>query len=89
MDTPERIQWRAAKVMKGLDHLSYEEVLRELGLFSPQKMGLRGDLIDVCKYLKRGCKEDGPLLFSMLPSAKTGGNGNKLEHRRLLLITES
>ena len=34
MDILERVQQRAMKMLRGLDYLSYEEGLRELGLFS-------------------------------------------------------
>ena len=45
-------------MIQGMEHLSYENRLRELGLFSLEKRRLQGDLRVAFQCLKRVCKKE-------------------------------
>ncbi|GAB0186789.1 hypothetical protein GRJ2_001144200 [Grus japonensis] len=72
MELLERVQRRATKLIRGLEHLSCEDRLRELGLFSLEKRRLRGDLIAAFKYLKR---PTGKLVRDCLSGSVVTGQG--------------
>ena len=65
-------------MIRGLEHLSCEERLRELGLISLEKRRLWGDLIVVFQNLKRTYKQEGERVFIRVDSDRTRGNSFKL-----------
>ncbi|KFQ51705.1 hypothetical protein N334_04032, partial [Pelecanus crispus] len=85
MDLLEWVQRRATKMIQGLEHLSYEDRLRELGFFSLEKSRLWGDLLVAFRYLKGAYRKDGENLFSKACCDRTRNNGFKLKEDRFRL----
>jgi len=73
----------ATKMIRGMEHLSYEERVRELGLFSLQKRRLQGDLTAAFQYPKGAYKKDEEGLFTRARRDMTWGNGFKLKKSRV------
>lgn len=62
------------KMIRGLEHSSYNERMRELGLFILEKRRLQGNLIAIFQYLKRAYKQERVRLFMQVDSGRTRGN---------------
>ncbi|PKU43336.1 hypothetical protein llap_6358 [Limosa lapponica baueri] len=79
MDLLEWIQRRVTKITRGLEHLFYEDRLKELGLFSPEKRRLQGDPTAASQYLKGAYRRAGEGLFIRECSNRMRGNSFKLK----------
>ena len=75
-------------MIKGLEHLSYRDMPRELGLFSLEKRRLRGDLTAAFSAC-RGCRRAGEGLLGRGCRDRTRGGGFKLKEDRFRLDTQN
>jgi len=66
----------ATKMIRGLEHVSYVERLRQLGLFSPEKAPGRPH--SSLPVLEGAYKKDGEGLFTQACSDRTRGDGFEL-----------
>ena len=83
IDTLEKVQRRATKMMSGFENLPYEERLKQLNLTTLRTRRTRGDLIEVFKIFKGLDDLPKECFFQMRPVEKTRLRG----HRFMLKAT--
>ena len=82
IDLLERIQRRATKMIPTLRAQPYEERLKRLNLFTLEKRRLRGDMIQVFKYLKKFNNVDYSKFFELQTNSRTRNNGLPIQSSR-------
>ena len=78
IQTLERIQRRASKKVKGMQHLSYEERPRRLNLMKIEDRAIRGDLIETYKIMTGKLNVDPNHFFRRETDSRTRGHHLKL-----------
>ena len=74
-----RVQKRFTRMLPGMEGISYDERLEKLGLFSPERRRLKGDLIEVYKIMRGMDRVDSQKLFSRVEDSITRGHRFKVQ----------
>ncbi|KAJ7401628.1 hypothetical protein BTVI_93949 [Pitangus sulphuratus] len=85
MELLKQVQRRNKRLMRGLEHLLYQDRLRKLGLFSLEKRRMFGDLVATFQCLKRAYGEVGVGLFFRNCSDRTRSSGYQLKEGKFRL----
>jgi len=88
MDLLEWGQRMATKMIRGLEHLCYEDRSKELELFSLEKRRLRGDFVAAFRYLQGAYRKEGKNFFRKACCGRIKRNGFKLREGRFRLDTK-
>ena len=86
IDAIERVQRRATGFIPGLARLSYEERLKETGLYTLERRWLRGDMIEMFKIMKGEDKISAEELFNRVDSDWTRGHSLRVKKRRVKMV---
>ena len=86
IQTLEKVQQRATKLVRRLKNLPYEERLRRLKLYPLEQRKLRGDLIETFKILSGKERIDSAIFFRAASSINLRGNSKKLYKQRSRLM---
>ena len=78
LDSMERVQRRATRMIAECKGLSYEDRLKELGLISLETRQTRGDLIQVFKLIKGVDNVDYREFFQLANNSRTRGHSFKI-----------
>ena len=71
IDSTERVQRRATRLIPGLAGLSYEERLKETGLYTLERRRLRGDMMEMFKIMKGRDKISADEFFNRVDRDRT------------------
>ena len=86
VDAIERVQRRATGLIPGRARLSYEERLKETGLYTLERRWLQGDMIEMFKIMKGIDKISEDELFNRVDSDRTKGHTVRVKKRRVKTV---
>ena len=82
----ERVQRRATQLITGQARLSFEERLKETGLYPLEKRCLRGEMMEMFKVMKGRDKISADELFNRVDSDRTRGHNLRVKKRRVKMV---